>query len=300
MTPTIHRPQFRKNQFMFVYSTWQTNCPLEYFHAHEGIEFLYIHDIQEGTGRLVLGERIYSLKPRSLVIFQPYQLHLLRYDVPYLRSLVKIRLPLTDPVSDLFPQLSAFLSFLEKSRMDQQIFRLNEKQDEQLNALFALFAETLQTVSERGEKEQFLVFLLQFLSFVKGRLFGGNEAAAAPVSPRQAHHVEKIAEWIRQHFREPFDLERLACDVHLSASYLSSLFRQHTGTTITEHILNRRLEEACRLLQLTRLPIDQVGKKSGFPNPAYFCRCFKKRFGMTPQQYRNKTAQGYAAVESRT
>lgn len=285
------------NRFFFLYKTWERNHPVEYFHAHEGVEFLYIH---EGSGRLILGDRLYCLQPRTLVFFQPYQLHLVRYELPYTRSIVKVKLPLLEQCSLPFPHLSDFSSFLEKSKVERQVFHLTPQQDVELTTLLALFQETLKTVPNHEQREHFLVFLLQFLSYLRSRIFTDFGASARELSPRQAHHVEKIGTWIEQHFKEPFDLNKLAADIHLSASYLSNLFRQYTGSTITEHIAKRRLEEARLLLKTTAWPIDQVGKNSGFPNPAYFCRSFKKKFGLTPQQYRTKTVQSYGLEQARS
>ncbi|WP_158606469.1 helix-turn-helix transcriptional regulator [Paenibacillus ginsengarvi] len=289
MKPRIDRPNFRCNQFYFLHKEWQ-NVPVQHYHAHEGIEFLYIH---EGSGRLILDDRLYTLGPRALVFFQPYQPHLLSYELPYLRSLVKFKLPLSDPFIQLFPRLCDFFGVLEKSVAKQQIFQLDPKQDKELSGHLALLDEALRAVTLHEQKEQFHVFLLQFMSFLKLRIFIEVDTVARPFPLRHAHYPEKVWEWVNLHFKEPFHLNKLALDLHLSASYLSGLFRQYTGSTITEYITKRRLDEACLLLQTTSLPIDQVGKNSGFRNAAYFCRSFKKRYGLTPQQYRIQSAQSF-------
>lgn len=182
--------------------------------------------------------------------------------------------------------------------MNQQVFQLDLKQDENLTSQFGLFEETLRILSVYEHKEQFHVFLLQFLSYLKSRIFNNIEPIEKNVHPRQAHHVEAIQKWVALHFRQPFDLNRLASDIHLSASYLSNLFRQYTGMTLTEYITKRRLDEACLQLQATALPVDQVGKNSGFPNATYFSRSFKKNFGMTPMQYRSKATRPFGTVDS--
>lgn len=182
--------------------------------------------------------------------------------------------------------------------MNQQVFQLDSQQDEELTSQISSLEETLRTFPVHEHKEQFHVFMLKLLSYLKSRIFDNVQSREKYCLPRPYHHVETIQQWVAMHFRQPFDLNKLAADIHLSASYLSNLFRQYTGITITQCITNRRLEEACLQLQATSLPVDQIGKNSGFPNAAYFSRSFKKNFGITPLQYRLKATQPFGAVDS--
>lgn len=286
---------FHDNLYVLHYKSWVHISPDEYYHAHEGMEFLYIH---EGSGRLILNDRLYTLKPRTLVYFQPYQVHLVRYELPRLRTIVKVNLPQLQHYLPMFPYLAEFVSFLEKSRESEQIVQLSPKQDDDLNGLFALLHQTLSTVPPIARKEQFVVFWMQFMSYLKAHVFT-ESLSKETATPRPSHHAEKIAAWIDRHYKEPFNLEKLAADIHLSGSYLSNLFRSFTGNTITEHIMRKRLDEARNLLANTSLSIDQVGKQSGFPNPAYFSRCFKKQHKVSPQQYRTIAAKHRLASQGK-
>ncbi|RKN71827.1 AraC family transcriptional regulator [Paenibacillus ginsengarvi] len=287
---------FRDNLYFMVYKTWENKAPDEYYHAHEGMELLYLH---EGTGRLILNDRLYLLQPRTLIYFKPYQVHLLRYDIPRLRSIVKINLPLVKSYLPMFPQMSAFISLLEKNREGPQMFQLNPKQDHELNNQLGFLHHTLSSVPNHEKKEQFVISWMQFMSYLKTYVFT-ELAAEEGMMLRHSHHAEKVVVWIDEHYKEPFCLERLSENVHLSASYLSNLFRHYTGSTITEYIMKRRLDEARHLLAHTSLSIDQVGKQSGFPNPPYFSRCFKKRHTVTPQQYRAIVASHHESTQSET
>lgn len=292
---------FRDDLYLLDYKMWENKCPDEYYHAHNGMQFLYIH---EGTGRLILNDRLYTLKPRTFVYFQPYQVHLVRYELPRLRSMLVINIPLLKQYLLMFPYLSGFISFLEKSKEGQQIFQLSPKQDDELLAQFAMFHHILSSVPIHEQQEQFLIFCMQFISYLKAHVFTEHGSDENGFSSRQSHHAEDIVAWIDRHYKEPFNLEKLSANMHLSSSYVSNLFRSYTGSTITEYILRRRLDEARLLLTTTAMTIDQVGKQSGFPNPAYFSRCFKKRHTVTPQQYRaiatsnrDSTLSGNAQLE---
>ncbi|WP_158302248.1 AraC family transcriptional regulator [Paenibacillus mesophilus] len=275
---------FKFNLYFMVYKTWEHKYPDEYYHSHEGMEFLYIH---EGDGRLILNDRLYLLKPRTLVYFQPHQVHLVRFELPRLRSIVKINLSLLKQYLPLFPHLTGFLTLLEKNSTGQQIFQLSPKQDSELTGQLGMIHSTLSTVPVHEQKEQFIIFWMQFMAYLKAHVFAEFVSEQQNFNQRQSHHVEKIVAWIEQHYKEPFCLENLSADIHLSDSYMSNLFRSYMGSTITEFIMRRRLDEARRLLATTSMSVDQVGKQSGFPNPAYFSRCFKKRHSVTPQQFRS-------------
>lgn len=68
--------------------------------------------------------------------------------------------------------------------------------------------------------------------------------------------------------------------------YLSKLFHQEQGSKLTAFINERRLTVAREALHETSLPIAQIARASGFQDPAYFSRLFKKHVHCTPLQYR--------------
>ncbi|MDQ8202905.1 AraC family transcriptional regulator [Pelagicoccus sp. SDUM812003] len=76
--------------------------------------------------------------------------------------------------------------------------------------------------------------------------------------------------------------DRLKC----SPDYLSHLFIQQTGEKLTHYIQRIRIEGAALALQTTPLYVSEIAWSSGFSDPAYFARVFKKFMNVTPQEYR--------------
>ena len=76
-------------------------------------------------------------------------------------------------------------------------------------------------------------------------------------------------------FDEDAGLERIAREVYLSPSYVSMLFKQETGKSISQHLTHPELK------------IYEVSQMVGYPNQYYFSVWFKKNTGMTPTEYRN-------------
>lgn len=99
-------------------------------------------------------------------------------------------------------------------------------------------------------------------------------------------------QWIEAHYADQVSLDDLAEALHLSKFYVSRVFSQETGSSITDYITTRRIKQACRLLQTTILPIEHINE-IGFPNASYFIRLFKHVVGMTPLKYRKANVENY-------
>lgn len=84
-------------------------------------------------------------------------------------------------------------------------------------------------------------------------------------------------------------LSTIAASVHLNPSYLSKIYKLETGEGISEYLLRARMEQAAVLLRETGEKIYDISEKLGYQKPSYFIQLFKKTFGMTPQEYRNRT-----------
>lgn len=81
----------------------------------------------------------------------------------------------------------------------------------------------------------------------------------------------------------------LAAMYYISPSYLSSLFKQDTGTTLTDFINTQRIQRAANLLSSTEQNISVVAEQVGILDVNYFTKMFKKSMGSTPTQYRRQS-----------
>ncbi len=83
-------------------------------------------------------------------------------------------------------------------------------------------------------------------------------------------------------------LHSLAKHQSISPGYLSTVFKQETGQTVTAFIRQKRMKHARHLLTSTNLQIQTVALHCGILDVHYFTKLFKKETGMTPGQYREK------------
>ncbi len=101
--------------------------------------------------------------------------------------------------------------------------------------------------------------------------------------------IDRVRDYIRRHYSEDIHLSTIAETFHYSPSYLSRLYKEHTGENLSNDINNIRIGAAQKLLLSTSLSVNEVGQRCGFYSNKYFLQIFKKATGMTPSQYRQKS-----------
>lgn len=104
--------------------------------------------------------------------------------------------------------------------------------------------------------------------------------------------VRKAVTYIRVHLSDQLSLQQIASGIKVSPSYLSRIFNQETGESLSSFIARSRVEKAAELLTFTRMPVQSVAAYVGFSDLNYFSRCFKKQMGRTPTQYRADSTIG--------
>lgn len=97
--------------------------------------------------------------------------------------------------------------------------------------------------------------------------------------------IAAIRKYIAEHLSEDLDRETIAAAVYLSPDYLSHIYREKTGESLSTYILNLRMEKAMRLLSQSSASIAEVASKCGFNNVSYFSRQFKAYTGKTPHDF---------------
>lgn len=100
--------------------------------------------------------------------------------------------------------------------------------------------------------------------------------------------VQKVINTINLNLSSQLSPKSLAAMYYISPSYLSSLFKQDTGTTLTDFISKQRINRAAHLLQTTNQSISLVAEQVGILDVNYFTKMFKKAMGTTPTQYRRE------------
>ena len=117
--------------------------------------------------------------------------------------------------------------------------------------------------------------------------------AMPPVCIREdsadSQRLKQMMTWIQANFDRRFSLGELAASAHISSKECERCFKRQINALPFDYVMDYRLDRARGLLQSGDLAITEIGLSCGFNSPSYFTSCFRKKYGLTPRQYR---AQG--------
>lgn len=258
---------------------------VETFHAHSGLEVLYLHS---GEGQLEMDGQTFELKSGTFMIFQPFRLHHVHMaeslQDPYIRTIVLFDPSILESYLGAFPELKAFVREL----LDHEaplVITGSKEANLRLESLFEQWASRkIKSFNREAPLEETVFYVLYLLQILKSFM---NLSAGQSRNARLKNHAERMRQWLDEHYQTEFRLDLMADALHLSPCYISRIFKQAEGVTITEYLLIRRMRAAGLLLETTSLRIKEIARKSGFPSESYFVRIFKKFYGHTPLQFRN-------------
>lgn len=100
--------------------------------------------------------------------------------------------------------------------------------------------------------------------------------------------IHKCKEYLEKHYMEEISLEIVAGVFHFNPSYFSTLFKNTFGKSFSDYLSQIRMEKAEELLLQSDYKIKEVALKVGYRDSNYFIRTFKKKYGITPDEFRRK------------
>lgn len=103
-----------------------------------------------------------------------------------------------------------------------------------------------------------------------------------------SRYVVLAIDYIRMHVQEPITVEQVAHELSVNSSYLSKLFKQEMGKSISEYIRDSKIEIAEHMLRHLDDTSLQIANYLGFSSQSHFIQVFRKQTGMTPEEYRKK------------
>ena len=111
--------------------------------------------------------------------------------------------------------------------------------------------------------------------------------------------IDKTMEYVRANFDKKLSLDEIAKNAFLSKAYLSSIFKEEIGESLTNYINRVRIEKSKVLLLDKEISLIDIANLCGFEDQSYFTRVFKKMVGVSPKKYRDSrgAAAAHAAAE---
>lgn len=117
------------------------------------------------------------------------------------------------------------------------------------------------------------------LSFRKEKMLG-------PLDQRFLDQLVKVVEINLKN--SDFTVEEFVREMAMSRSYFHRKLKALTGLSASEFIKDRRLQRAAELLLENKLTVSEIAYEAGFSSPNYFGRCFRKKYGMNPTEYKEQ------------
>lgn len=97
--------------------------------------------------------------------------------------------------------------------------------------------------------------------------------------------------YFRDNFNKEINVDEYAQSLNISVSWFIRCFRQITGMTPLQYVINLRISNAQMLLETSDYTISQIAESVGYENALYFSRLFHKQTGISPKEYRKKSKQ---------
>ena len=92
--------------------------------------------------------------------------------------------------------------------------------------------------------------------------------------------------YIEAHYLEPLSLEKLSQTFHRAPTHLTTSFRKATGRPLMDCVLEKRMDEAKRLLLASHKTVQEIADHVGYSDVTLFSRQFRRRFKVSPRDYR--------------
>lgn len=106
--------------------------------------------------------------------------------------------------------------------------------------------------------------------------------------------IQQMLQTMEKQYMKDITIEHIADKNHFNADYLSRLFKKETGDNFLNTLTRIRMQKAVELLANPHLEIYKIAEQVGIRDARYFGQVFKKRYGLTPNEFRKKGDQPHA------
>jgi len=103
--------------------------------------------------------------------------------------------------------------------------------------------------------------------------------------------IEKITSYLCNAYTRSISLDEIASLASMNPTAFCRYFKEHTGKTFKQYLIDLRVGYACKLLSAGTLNVSQIALESGFETVAHFNRLFRRLMGLTPTEYRHQVSK---------
>ena len=130
---------------------------------------------------------------------------------------------------------------------------------------------------------------------IKQRLYAVICALYTELSSEQAIPVDYntfdyVYQYLQKNYSKPIVLHELSNSLGIARSTIHKQFKDKIGISPQQYLMQLRLAAACKLLESSQMPVDEIAASCGLRDKSYFTRVFKEKYGITPGTYRKQNA----------
>ena len=252
------------------------------FHIHDELELFLV--LSEHI-KCVVNDKTYLVKPNTLLIFNSMDLHYVSMTQPGVNDRYVVFFK---------PEYIEFLSsgetnllecFLFRPFEDANVLPLTEHQADSLILLMNRISNinALPPGSLYGSDLYVKLYLAELLLKVNG-IYRDYHKVGDIITHKNQGLIYNVINYIHQNYWAELSLDKLAARFLINKFYLCSLFKEVTGTTITQYLISCRMTRAKEFL-MRGCSVDETCRQVGYNSLAHFSREFKRKYGMGPKQY---------------
>ena len=101
--------------------------------------------------------------------------------------------------------------------------------------------------------------------------------------------VTMMTNYLKENYMKKISVEEIAHNTYLSTTYVTKIFKEIINDTPINYLISIRLEKAKELLREGQMTIQEISKQIGYDDPYYFSKLFKKKYGVSPSEYRKES-----------
>jgi AraC-like DNA-binding protein len=233
--------------------------------------------VAQGAKRVLLGQEIYEYDTSRMLVYS--------VDVPVAAqvTLATLDRPFLGLRLDLEPARIAELTARVyphglPQRQEARAICVDQVDGHVINAVLRL----LGLASQPGEADLLAPLVMDEILIRLLNSSLGPRLAMIGQEASRLHQVAQAVAWVRTHFDQPLDVERLAALVHMSPSSFHQHFKAVTALSPLQYQKALRLQEARRLMLLTLLDAGTASRRVGYQSASQFAREYGRYFGDAP------------------
>ena len=147
--------------------------------------------------------------------------------------------------------------------------------------IFGLSRDFLSEIVGFSTLDDLSIWLSGILSSFTGLVFAAPET-------KHTDTIQKVMEYVSANYMKRLSLNDISEHVSFSVSYLSRIFKEEKGLSLSSYINEVRIRNAKAMLLGSDMPLSSLAYCCGFDDQSYFSKVFKKLTGTTPGKYREK------------